>query len=136
VRDYQSLTLPHWFSGSAQVADLADGAERESPDTEAGDGGVGTRARHRGSVFVSSEESMPGSTITLISLAVMSFGGTIISARGAFASREKLMSMATQIGTNNPVVARIACFIGLFVCTATGLGAIALLIALIRARQR
>jgi hypothetical protein len=55
--------------------------------------------------------------------------GSVLAARGAFASRQKLLSMSKLIGTRNLVVARIACFMGLVLCTGAWVGT-ALVLAL------
>jgi hypothetical protein len=47
------------------------------------------------------------------------------SAKGAFASRQKLISMSALIGTKDPVTARVVCIIGLVVFTAAYAGAVA-----------
>jgi len=60
--------------------------------------------------------------------AIACLAGSIVSARGAFASREKLLSMSKIIGTKNPVVARIVCYVGLVVCTVVGAGTVILVI--------
>ena len=67
-----------------------------------------------------------GGLIAMIAFVITCFSGSVLSARGAFASREKLLSMRRVIGTKNPIIARIACFVGLVVCTATGVGIIVL----------
>jgi hypothetical protein len=64
--------------------------------------------------------------ISALVFAVVCFGGSVLSARGAFASQEELLSMSQVIGTKNPVFARFVCWIGLVVFTATGLGIIVL----------
>jgi hypothetical protein len=56
------------------------------------------------------------------------FWGTFVAARGAVASSEQLLSMTKVIGTKNPVVARIVCWIGVVVCTAVGVGMVILLV--------
>jgi hypothetical protein len=68
----------------------------------------------------------------LIGLIVASFMGSILSARGLFGSREKLLSLSKQIGTKNPVIARIACFLGFFLCTPIWVGALVVLVGLVR----
>ena len=68
---------------------------------------------------------------SLIGLVVASFGATIVSCRGAFASREWLISMSHVIGTKNPVIARIVCFVGMFLFTSVWLGCIVLLVLLV-----
>jgi hypothetical protein len=62
----------------------------------------------------------------MIAFGAFCLSGTVVSARGAFASPEKLLSMSKLIGTKNPVVARITCFVGLVVCTVAGAGTIIL----------
>ena len=64
----------------------------------------------------------------LAAFAVACLIGSVISARGAFASRQMLLSMSKVIGTKNPVVARIVCFVGIVVCTASGAGTILLIV--------
>jgi hypothetical protein len=61
-------------------------------------------------------------------LFVVSCMGTYVSARGAFASRDDLRWMSDAIGSDNPVIARIACIIGLVVCPLAGLGSAALVV--------
>jgi hypothetical protein len=70
----------------------------------------------------------------MLAFGVVCLFGSVVSARGAFASREKLLSMSKVIGTKNPVVARIVCLVGLVVCTAAGVGAI--LLAVLSAFQK
>jgi hypothetical protein len=54
--------------------------------------------------------------------------GTLAAARGAFASPEMLESMGKFIGTKNPVVARIVCFVGLVVCPAACAGSVMVIV--------
>jgi hypothetical protein len=62
-------------------------------------------------------------------LFVASCMGTYVSARGAFASREDLRWMLDAIGSEDPLIARIACVIGLALCPIGGLRAVALAVA-------
>jgi hypothetical protein len=64
----------------------------------------------------------------LLAFTGMCFSGTFVAARGAVASPEQLLSMAKLIGTKNPVVARIVCWMGVVVCTAAGVGTVIMLV--------
>jgi hypothetical protein len=58
--------------------------------------------------------------IVVLGFVAVCLGGSVLSARGAFASRETLLSLSKVIGTDNPVLARAVCWIGLLGCTAAG----------------
>jgi hypothetical protein len=66
-------------------------------------------------------------SVWLLGLALLCWGAAITSLRGAFSSRQTLLSMSKLIGTTNPVGARVVCFVGLVVFT----GVTALLVLLV-----
>lgn len=65
----------------------------------------------------------------LIAIFIASIGGIVLSARGTFGSREKLIRLSSRIGTKNLTVARAACIVGLLVCTLFCLGCIGITVA-------
>src|SRR5262249_49945034 len=63
-------------------------------------------------------ENAGSGVVCLATCAGLVLSGAIVALRGAFASREHLRAMSGWIGTENPVAARIVCWVALAVILA------------------
>jgi hypothetical protein len=66
-------------------------------------------------------------------IAMLAFFGAadVVSVLGLFASTERLKAMAGVIGTDNPMVARVVCFIAVLVCSGAVLVSVLALVGML-----